>query len=505
MRWCRYGESAIHVDLGVDCAEDRAARTHAAAAAVRARLGERVGEVVIGAGTLLVAGLAPGALCGIAEAITAALAGAIGRGAVGGRAHTIEVVYDGPDLEEVAAAAGTTPREVIAWHAGREVVVELLGFLPGFAYMGEIDPRLVRPRRASPRPVVPAGSVGIAGAFTGVYPFASPGGWSLLGRAVGTALFDPDRDPPSLLAPGDRVRFVRVAAGDVRSSTRVPAAPAAPETARALEILAAPAGATVQDGGRPGQLSRGLPPSGPLDVVGHAAANLAAGNAADAAAIEVPLGGLEVRAHGDLVVSVDGAPAAALRDGERLAVPAVACAVRYLAALGGAAVPARLGARATLLAARLGGLNGRPLRRGDRVPIGEPSGEAPATFAEPIEGALMEDSGEIEIDPGPHVDRFPPGAMEVLLGTTWRISRWSDRVGVRLEGGRVPREGVDMALPAPMLRGAVQVATDGTPIVLGPDHPITGGYPVLAVVRRAGQPRLARRRPGEEVRFRQGY
>jgi allophanate hydrolase subunit 2 len=94
--------------------------------------------------------------------------------------------------------------------------------------------------------------------------------------------------------------------------------------------------------------------------------------------------------------------------------------------------------------------------------------------------------------------------MEAMLAGAWRISRLGDRVGVRLEGARVPREGPDLALPAPMIRGAIQVTTDGTPIVLGPDHPVTGGYPVLAVVRRDDQPRLARLRPGDEVRFRLG-
>jgi allophanate hydrolase subunit 2 len=174
--------------------------------------------------------------------------------------------------------------------------------------------------------------------------------------------------------------------------------------------------------------------------------------------------------------------------------------VRYLAVHGGIAVPERLGACATLIAARLGGFEGRPLRRGDPIPVGGAHVSAGAAIP-PI---LREERAPIAIDPGPHAHRFPPDAMDALLATAWRISRWGDRVGVRLEGGRVPREGPDLALPAPMLRGAVQVTTDGTPIVLGPDHPVTGGYPVLAVVRRTDLPRLARRRVGEEVRFQLG-
>jgi KipI family sensor histidine kinase inhibitor len=119
----------------------------------------------------------------------------------------IPVRYDGPDLEEVARRTGLSPAEVIALHAGREYEVALLGFVPGFAYLSELDPRLVLPRRETPRTRVPAGSVAIAGAQTGVYPAATPGGWHLIGR-TSLRLFDPAREPAALLAVGDRVRFV---------------------------------------------------------------------------------------------------------------------------------------------------------------------------------------------------------------------------------------------------------------------------------------------------------
>jgi len=123
--------------------------------------------------------------------------------------HAIEVVYDGPDLDDVARLTGLSPAEVAELHASRVYVVELVGFLPGFGYLSPLDPRLVVPRRASPRPRVAAASLAIAGLYTGIYPLASPGGWHLVGRAVDASLFDPARTPPSLFAPGDRVRFVR--------------------------------------------------------------------------------------------------------------------------------------------------------------------------------------------------------------------------------------------------------------------------------------------------------
>lgn len=114
---------------------------------------------------------------------------------------------DGPDLEAVAAHAGCTTAEVIERHAARVYRVYMLGFVPGFAYMGRVDPSIATPRHRVPRERVPVGSVGIAGEQTGVYPVASPGGWQLIGRTE-VVMFDPDRSPPSLVAPGDLVRFV---------------------------------------------------------------------------------------------------------------------------------------------------------------------------------------------------------------------------------------------------------------------------------------------------------
>jgi KipI family sensor histidine kinase inhibitor len=123
-----------------------------------------------------------------------------------GREWVIPVRYDGPDLAAVARDTGLPPDEVVARHAGGRYTVLLLGFVPGFAYLGGLDPALALPRRASPRRRVPAGSVAIAGEQTAVYPLDTPGGWHLIG-STGLRLFDPGRDPPALLRVGDHVRF----------------------------------------------------------------------------------------------------------------------------------------------------------------------------------------------------------------------------------------------------------------------------------------------------------
>jgi KipI family sensor histidine kinase inhibitor len=124
------------------------------------------------------------------------------------RTHRIPVRYDGPDLDFIAASTGLSVDDVVARHLGRSYTVDLLGFVPGFGYLGELDPALHLPRRDQPRPRVTAGSVAIAAAQTAVYPLDTPGGWHIIGSTT-TVMFDPARNPPALLAPGDTVQFER--------------------------------------------------------------------------------------------------------------------------------------------------------------------------------------------------------------------------------------------------------------------------------------------------------
>lgn len=126
--------------------------------------------------------------------------------AVAGEPVEIPVTYDGEDLEEVAGLTGLDTDEVVRRHTEPEYTVAFLGFSPGFPYLVGLDPALEVPRRDTPRTSIPAGSVGLAGTQTGIYPTASPGGWQLIGRTDVT-LFDPGRDPPALLGPGGRLRF----------------------------------------------------------------------------------------------------------------------------------------------------------------------------------------------------------------------------------------------------------------------------------------------------------
>jgi KipI family sensor histidine kinase inhibitor len=205
------GECALTLTFGGTVDAATSARVRAAAHAVRAAGIPAVHDVVP-AYTALSVFYDPlhTSYAEIADAVSALAASAgMDDGSREGRLVEIPVRYDGPDLAEVATACGLTPAEVVARHGGAEYRVYLLGFAPGFAYLGDLDPALRLPRRESPRTRVPTGSVAIAGAQTAVYPLATPGGWHLLGTTE-MAMWDVARDPPALLAVGDRVRFVPV-------------------------------------------------------------------------------------------------------------------------------------------------------------------------------------------------------------------------------------------------------------------------------------------------------
>jgi biotin-dependent carboxylase-like uncharacterized protein len=250
---------------------------------------------------------------------------------------------------------------------------------------------------------------------------------------------------------------------------------------------------TVQDGGRPGHMHEGVPPGGALVPELLARANLAASNAPFEAALEV-LGSVTLSTDGLLRVASDEGTARELQAGQTWTVACGPARVRYVAIRGGIDVPRLLGGRGTLLVASLGGHHGRILRRGDGLQAGSSPQHEGAAPEAPDAGA------PIQVVPGPDLDCFAPDALERLGASSFVVDARSDRVGIRLSGPAIPRTVDDRGVSGPMVRGAVQVPPSG-PIVLGPDHPTTGGYPVLATVVRASLGTLCARPVGAPVRF----
>jgi KipI family sensor histidine kinase inhibitor len=437
----------------------------------------------------------------------------------------IPVVYDGPDLAEVAGLTGLTEAEVIARHSAGEYLVGWLGFSPGFAYLTGLDPALHVARMASPRTAVPAGAVAIAGPFAAVYPSSSPGGWRLLGRTP-ARMWDPARAEPATLRPGMRVRFrpVDVLEPEPGSAPRHAGEPA-PPAGRAIEVIRTGPLATVQDLGRPGYGHLGVPRSGAADAASFRLANRLVGNPENAAGVEITLGGAVLRFRTAAWAAVTGAPAAvrlraargagpgagtggdrsgmgvpfAVPAGTELTVPAPAAGLRsYLAVRGGIDVPPVLGSRSS---DALSGLGPAPLRPGDVLPLGSTRGCGPILAdVAPFAGFTPGPAG-LRVVPGPRDDWFAAGALDILRGGDYVVTGASDRSGLRLSGPALPR-GRDGELPSEgMVTGALQVPPDGRPILFLADHPVTGGYPVIAVVVSADIPRAAQLRPGDQVRF----
>ena len=456
---------------------------------------ELIDEMVPAARTLLLRTRSPAAL---AESLRSApvvppVAGDVGDEVV------IPVRYDGEDLDDVAHLTGLTSDEVVAAHTGRSWRVGFGGFAPGFCYLVDGDPRLGVPRRTTPRTRVPAGAVGLAGEFSGVYPRSSPGGWQLIGRTT-VALFDVTATPPALLRPGMRVRFEAV--------DELPPAPApnpvpTVSSRRRLTIVETRTPILVQDLGRPGHAALGVTRSGAACRDAFLSGERLLGNSG-CAALELGFGQAEIHATGTLTLALTGAPRPAraggravghatvftLGDGETLHLGSPTTGLRtYLHVRGGVDVAPVLGSRST---DTLAGLGPAPLESGSEVPVGDaPGGWWPGINWIP------------QPEPQPAVLRFLPGPradwVAPLAGTRWRASSAMDRVGVRLEGeplawlrsGELPSEGV--------VEGAIQVPPDGQPICFMADHPVTGGYPVAGVLTQESVARAAQLRPGEEV------
>ncbi|MCM3697069.1 5-oxoprolinase/urea amidolyase family protein [Microbacterium oleivorans] len=423
----------------------------------------------------------------------------------------IPVVYDGPDLDETAAALGVAREELIARHLAARWTVAFTGFAPGFGYLVSEDWRFDVPRRATPRTRVPRGAVALAGEFAGAYPRETPGGWQLIGT-TGAPLFDPHAERPALLRPGTRVRFRLVDA--VHPGVTPPRA--APVGRPAAMVLDPGPLATVQDAGRPGALAEGVSLSGAADRRALAAANRLVGNAPGAAAVEVTLGGFRATALRDVWIAVTGAWGSvhvAGREvdpyrpvlwpaGAELALGTFRAGVRaVLAVRGGLAGRGVLG---SIAADTLSGLGPRPLRTGDEIATAD-AARHPVPPVDLWPWTPPPDVLDVPVAAGPRADWFLPAARRAFLETGWVVGARADRVGIRLDGPPLERtrDAAGRELPSEgMLPGAVQVPPDGLPVILGPDGPVTGGYPVIGVVTAAGRAALAQARPGSHLRLR---
>jgi biotin-dependent carboxylase-like uncharacterized protein len=378
-----------------------------------------------------------------------------------------------------------------------------------------VDESIAAPRHATPRALVPSGSVGIAGRQTAIYPQDIPGGWQIIGRTR-VRLFDGSRTPPSLVAAGDEVRFVPVStladtAPDVLAR---PAAHDGRPVDAALTVVRPGLLTTIQDLGRWGYQDLGVPVAGPMDPVSHRLANIVVGNRPEAATIEVTLLGPELRIEREILLAIAGADLSATLDRRtvKLNVPLRArpgsvlrfgeCrqgARAYVGVAGGIDVRPVLESRATHVPSRMGGLDGRPLAAGDRLGLTRLTQAAAVAAAD----AVPQPAGgaRLRVLAGPQDDFFEAPAWEALERSRFTVTPRSNRMAYRLGGGTIARTSNREMISDVTLVGGIQVPPGGDPILLMADRQTTGGYPQIATVITADLPLAAQVAPGDWVEF----
>jgi KipI family sensor histidine kinase inhibitor len=431
-----------------------------------------------------------------------------------GRLVVIPVVYGGehgPDLEFVARHAGLSAEEVIARHTGRKYLCHLVGFTPGFPFLGGLDPRLTAPRLDAPRVDLSVGAVGVGGDQTGLYPLGGPGGWRILGRTP-ELVYDPRRNPPCIIEAGDLVSFRAVDAAEFSLPTKGELA----FNERGLEVLEvlAPGPLTlVQDTGRWGWQHLGVPVSGALDQFALAAANLLLGNNPGASALEIALAGLRLKVLREVAVAVTGADLDLRVDGKPVPrwcvlrlIPGQVLEYRrprdgaraVLAVSGGFAARPVLGSASAYIL----GCLGAPLAKGQVLRAWPTQSQ---TAPRPSPEKLSSSPGRsltLRAVPGPNQEFFTEAGMATFFSAEFKVSPHADRRGVRLTGPAVQLRpgGSSSIVSEPNTPGIVQVPPGGAPIILLNEQTV-GGYAKTATVIGPDRDLLASALPGDSLRF----
>ncbi|MCQ2575466.1 MAG: 5-oxoprolinase subunit PxpB [Treponema sp.] len=484
----------------------------------------------------------------IAQNVLDKLNGASIKDSVPGRIINIPVCYEdqefAPDLQNVCTNTGFNREEVINLHSSKDYLIYMLGFLPGFPYLGGMDERLETPRLENPRTRIPAGSVAIGGKQTGLYPVESPGGWQIIGRTP-LKVFDLKRNPAFLYKAGDRIRFVPVSRQEFDSfdekkwlETKVTDSsdskvteensPAQDVSRRRLpkyvctsgvKILDAGLCTTIQDEGIIGYQKFGIGQSGAMDIESFHFANRLCGNDENSACLETTLKGTDLCFTLPCDFAITGAEFKnAFLDGkpvpmntcihaEKNSVLSCGFASKglrsYIAFAGGILVPEIFGSRSTNLKSRMGGFWGRKLQKGDELAVGWKKQTAEYEPALKIMNSFFTQNNEIltiQCLKSSQFDFFSKESVEVFEDSVYTVNAQSDRMGIRFEGRSLNCGKTDIISDA-IPFGAVQITSAGLPVVMAADRQTTGGYAKIACVTKDGMCRLAQAVPGTKVKF----
>lgn len=508
------GDTGLLAYLGASVDPHLNARLHALANSLEQNLLPGVREIVPAYACLLV--VFDPLVCDhgqVQDWISRAEAGLSGDTSRPSRVVELPVVYGGeygPDLEFVAGHTGLSQEEVIARHGAPDYLCYLVGFTPGFPFLGGLDPALETPRLETPRLDLPPGSVGIAANQAGIYPLGGPGGWQVLGRSP-LLLYDPRRQDPFMIKAGDRVRFVQTQQADFPDPPPLGVGEWA-QGEPVLEVLRPGAFTTVQDQGRWGFGRSGVPVSGAMDQFSLAMANALVGNSLQAAALEITVLGPKLKVlrpvqaavcGADLGFRLDGAPAPlwraiSLQAGQVLDFTGPRNGSRAtLATSGGMGAPLVMASRSTYSLGRLGA----PLKPGQLLTLAESPGAGGFALADELIPTISRRL-DIRVLSGPNQEHFSSKGLETFYSSEYAITSDSDRRGIRLKG---PGVELNPELPAsilsePGLPGIIQVPAGGDPIILLREQTV-GGYAKIATVISADLDLLARALPGDVIRF----
>lgn len=437
-----------------------------------------------------------------------------------GRKITVPVCYDvslGIDLPRLAAERKIPMEQFIALHTNKTYKVYMLGFLPGFAYMGKVVPEIAAPRLAQPRTTVAAGSVGIAGEQTGIYPFTSPGGWNIIGQTP-LHLFDAHNASPTIFLPGDEVQFEAISLATFHRLQQEKANTTNTTTTAGLKVIKAGIADTIRAVGRFGHQHLGIPPNGCLDMVAAATANFLVGNDAEAAVIEMHFPASVFVVEQDCLLALSGADFMAYVDNEPITNNTVFTAKRssviqfkapkqgrvcYLAVRGGFNVPKWLNSYTTNLPTKAGGWDGSYLQAGATLGFNNTSfiNLMPKNNWKANLATCYTADDLIRIIKGPDFDLLEEPSKALLQSSIFSISPNSNNMGFRLVGEVLQLTQTQEMISSAVVMGTVQLLPNGSLLVLMSDHQTTGGYPVIAYVTAVDLPKLAQSSIGKHISF----
>lgn len=453
---------------------------------------------------------------------------------------TIPVCYDeeaGIDLQELSTSLQLSTEEIIQLHTEKTYHVFMIGFTPGFPYMGTVDKQLITNRKTKPRLNVPPGSVAIAGNQTGIYPFATPGGWNIIGRTP-LQLFDRNKTNPFLLKAGDEVKFKSITkdefekydASDVlaeRNSTNIINRPtkASHKQKQILTIEQCGFLTTLQDAGRQGALQFGVSKSGAMDVYAARLANTLIGNDEGEALLEITQSPHRFHFLQDAVVAFTGAglqpqsensiiqrnqPVFISKGSVIECKQPIAGFRLYMAVTGGFEADKFLDSFSTDLLVKAGGHQGRTLMKHDELGTRRPISPLQKRLATVLKaGAIVEintmlpdySATMIRILKGVEWDYLQDASKINFTQESFTISPQSSRMGFRLKGEGLSTTQACEIISSPVTQGTIQLTASGELIVLMADAQTVGGYPRIANVCAVDLPILAQKKPGDQIHF----